>query len=386
MRLSFIQNGYFSLKNRQHLFLVVQNASRCIGTKGEDHSKNSGRNQKMTSTPTRVLQDPPWCSRKCIELAKITSCAAYCRSLNPVKRSNWPVFVSNLWIEVIVTCNLQHFCSNIFIAEKFGERPLSRHGERPTSSRSLDSPLQTAAQSPQERSLYDGGSNLQRRSSEELISSHGAFFVPRPPSRQKTGGRPKSAKGRVRPNSHVGRERKVSRESLSDVGDPVSCSPPLTPQLSFSKYKPLPSIGTGLVSKTNNCHSLSESQTRTRTQTDSNDTNYVSTLSKATASLSLHYFLPDEPTDAEPERLNLAIKLLDGTRHERWFRPTDSLGAVMAFAASVTKDELPPCLICTNEVPRRVFDNFSLSLSQARINSRTVVYLEDLVPLDNNSK
>ena len=102
--------------------------------------------------------------------------------------------------------------------------------------------------------------------------------------------------------------------------------------------------------------------------------------------LSLHYSLPDEPTDAEPERLNLAIKLLDGTRHERWFRPTDTLGAVIAFAASVTKDELPPCLICTNEVPRRVFDNFSLSLSQAGINSRTVVYLEDLVPLDNNGK
>ena len=191
-------------------------------------------------------------------------------TLNPVKSSNWPIFVSNLWIEV--SCNLQNFCSNIFIAEKFGGRPLSRHGERPTSSRSLDSHLQTAAQSPQQRSLYDGGSNVQRRSSEELISSHGAVFVPRPPSRQKTGGRPKSAKGRVRPNSHVGRERKASRESLSDVGDPVSCSPPLKSQLSFSKYKPLPSIGTGLVPKTENCHSLSESQTRTRTQTDSNDT------------------------------------------------------------------------------------------------------------------
>jgi len=118
MGLSFTQNGYFSLKNRQHLFLVVQNASRCISTKGEDHSKNSGRNQKMTPTPTRILQNPPWCSRKCIELAKTTFFAAYCHTLNLVKRSNWPVFVSNLWIEVIVTCNLQHFCSNIFIMQK----------------------------------------------------------------------------------------------------------------------------------------------------------------------------------------------------------------------------------------------------------------------------
>lgn len=109
MGLSFTQNGYFSLKNRQHLFLVVQNASRCIGTKGEDHSENSGRNQKMTPTPTRMLQDPPWCRRKCIELAKTTSFAAYCRTLNPVKRSNWPVFVSNLWIEVTSTFLFKYF-------------------------------------------------------------------------------------------------------------------------------------------------------------------------------------------------------------------------------------------------------------------------------------
>ena len=109
MGLSFTQNGYFSLKNRQHLFLVVQNASRCIGTKGEDHNKNSGRNLKMTPTPTRMLQDPPWCSRKCIELAKTTSFAAYCRTLNPVKRSNWPVFVSNLWIEVTSTFLFKYF-------------------------------------------------------------------------------------------------------------------------------------------------------------------------------------------------------------------------------------------------------------------------------------
>ena len=171
MELSFTQNGYFSLKNRQHLFLVVQNASRCFGTKGENHSKNSGGNQKMTPTPTLILQDPPWCSRKRIELVKTTYFTAYRRTLNLVKRSNWPVFVSNLWTEVIITCDLQYFCSNIFIAEKVGERPLSHHGERSTSSRSLDSPMQTAAQSTEQRSLLDGESNLQRRCSEELIET-----------------------------------------------------------------------------------------------------------------------------------------------------------------------------------------------------------------------
>ena len=60
MGLYFTQNGgYFSLKNRQHLLLVVQTASQCIGTKGENHSKNCGGNRKMTATPTRILQVPP---------------------------------------------------------------------------------------------------------------------------------------------------------------------------------------------------------------------------------------------------------------------------------------------------------------------------------------
>ena len=116
----------------------------------------------MTPTPTLILQDPPWCSRKRIELVKTTYFTAYRRTLNLVKRSNWPVFVSNLWTEVIITCDLQYFCSNIFIAEKVGERPLSHHGERSTSSRSLDSPMQTAVQSTEQRSLLDGESNLQR--------------------------------------------------------------------------------------------------------------------------------------------------------------------------------------------------------------------------------
>jgi len=71
----------------------------------------------MTPTPTRILQDPFWFSRKCTELAKITYFTAYYGTLNPVKRSNWPVFVSNLWIEVIITCDLQNFVQ-IFLLQK----------------------------------------------------------------------------------------------------------------------------------------------------------------------------------------------------------------------------------------------------------------------------
>lgn len=280
-----------------------------------------------------------------------------------------------------------------FSKGKFGERPLS-HGAGPSTSRSLNSPLppsektqtpqqiaQRAQQRPSshQRPSHDGGSLLRRQSSEELVSSHAASFVPRPPSRQKTEGRPKSAKGRMHPGSQVGRENIASRESLSGIGEQVFFPPPLKPQLSFSKYKPLPSISTRLVPGDNDYHSSSDSLLK-RTINDSDNADDVNSLSQKTAGLSLQYSLPDEPTDTETERIHLAIKLLDGSRHERWFRHTDTLGTVLAFASSISNDKLPPCQICTSEVPRRVFDNFSVSLSQAKINSRTVLYLEDVVP------
>ena len=168
MELSFTQNGYFSLKNRQHLFLVVQNASRCFGTKGENHSKNSGGNQKMTPTPTRILQDPPWCSRKCIELARITYFTAYRRTLNPVKRPNLACFCIKP-----VDWSHYHLWSSIFLFKYFYCRKVWWT--------SFDSPLQTAGQSTEQRSLLDGGSNLQRRcsESEELIETAFSWLLDR---------------------------------------------------------------------------------------------------------------------------------------------------------------------------------------------------------------
>lgn len=103
-------------------------------------------------------------------------------------------------------------------------------------------------------------------------------------------------------------------------------------------------------------------------------------LSQTTAGLSTQhtsFTLPSEPSKEEVARIHLAVKLLNGSRHERWFRNSDTLGAVMAFAASLSTGKLPPCQFCTNEVPRRVFDNITLSLSQAGIQSRTLLHLEE---------
>lgn len=272
-----------------------------------------------------------------------------------------------------------------FVPGKFGGRPLSRHSNRPSSSRSLDDEMtqrtHQIAQASQQRppsnkKQHQDRGIILRQSSEELVSPPGVSFVPRPPSRQKDS-RPKSAKGRVRPSSRSGRENVVSREGSTHTGDQAPFPPPLKLQSSFSKYKPLPSIGTGLVPAAENYRLSSNSLVKGSCY--NNDANEVNSLLQKTAGLSLQHTLPDEPADIEPGRVHLAIKLLDGSRHERWFRHTDTLGVVMAFAASLCNDQLPPCHFCTNEVPRRVFDDFSLSLSEAGINSRTVVYLEDIV-------
>ena len=221
-----------------------------------------------------------------------------------------------------------------------------------------------------QRPQKEGESLLQRQHSVELVSSYGAQFVPRPPSRQREEGRPVSAKGRVRP---VRREGIGSREGSPQVPSSLA----LKPQLSFSKYTPLPSIGTGLLSELENYH-VSQDSLLERTNISCNkDAGKLNHLLQRTADLSIQHTLSNEPSETEPGRIHLAVKLLDGSRHERWFRKTETLGAVMTFATSLCKDKLPPCQFCTNEVPRRTFDNLFLSLSQAGINTRTVLHLEE---------
>lgn len=267
---------------------------------------------------------------------------------------------------------------------KFGGRPQSRHGKRPPSGRSLDGPsppndtTQTSRHRPRsnQRPSQEGSHLLRRHTTENLISSNGqqfsvnnASFIPRPPSRHFADkeGHPKSAKGCV----HLtGRESMASRENLQCVRGQVPFPPPLKSQSSFSKYKPLPSIGTGVVVEPDGDHSSRHSHIKNKPDNHNEE---------KTAGLSLQYTLPDEPKDTEPQRIHLAIRLLDGSRHERWFRHTDTLGMVLAFAESVSKNKLPSCQFFTNEVPRRVFDKFTESLTQAGITSRTVLYLEDLV-------
>ncbi|CAH3155898.1 unnamed protein product [Pocillopora meandrina] len=276
-----------------------------------------------------------------------------------------------------------------FSEGKYGSRPQSRAGNRPPSSRSVDSPLPAytndKTQAAQHRTNiiqsqpHVRGSLLRRHTSEDISHGHEfslghASFVPRPPSRtssEKLECRPKSAKGRLRPRSGLKKESIASRENFQVVGEQASFPTPLRSQSSFSKYKPLPSIGSGQKVESDS----NKSQLVLEKTFDNRDD---SVLLQKTATLLLENSLPNEPDDSEPGRIHLAIKLLDGSRHERWFRNTETLGTVLAFAQSCSKDRLPLCQFFTNEVPRQVFNNFDVSLTQAGINSRTVLHLEDI--------
>ncbi|XP_070615054.1 UBX domain-containing protein 10 [Erythrolamprus reginae] len=84
--------------------------------------------------------------------------------------------------------------------------------------------------------------------------------------------------------------------------------------------------------------------------------------------LTLHL---EEPCD-EP-RLLLAIRSPSGERFERYFRPTDNLGTVVAVAEQKNAATYRRCSIRTVEVPRRTFSDLSRSLQDCAIHHKSVL-------------
>ncbi|XP_063173401.1 UBX domain-containing protein 10 [Candoia aspera] len=80
----------------------------------------------------------------------------------------------------------------------------------------------------------------------------------------------------------------------------------------------------------------------------------------------------DEPCEEEP-RLLLAIRSPLGERFERYFRPTDNLGTVVAAAEQKNAAAYRRCSIGTVEVPRRTFSDLSKSLQDCAICHKSVL-------------
>ena len=91
--------------------------------------------------------------------------------------------------------------------------------------------------------------------------------------------------------------------------------------------------------------------------------------------LAVKHDLPNEPGKEEKQVL-LAVKLPDGQRIQRCFRPDDSLHSVLHFAENSSLiDYSEYDLVCN--VPKIVFDDLSQRIQDAKLQDRTVLYLEE---------
>ena len=81
--------------------------------------------------------------------------------------------------------------------------------------------------------------------------------------------------------------------------------------------------------------------------------------------------LPPEPADNEP-RLRLAIRLPNGARKERHFRPDDALQSVVDFAAVEMSENLSGYTLRSAD---KKYSNMTETLSQCKISDRTLLLL-----------
>ncbi|KAL6067370.1 hypothetical protein STEG23_012463 [Scotinomys teguina] len=234
--------------------------------------------------------------------------------------------------------------------------------------------------------------------------------------------RPKSAKGRKRPNLH--RPQGTGDGSptvLSDSPPPCSSgspssqkagacapvSPPqgapdemseLLPQVlvgatsSLNKYPVLPSINRrsledGAVDtvsrKTSSlqlsnvqalyqeeaCGTVKSSQEDSRAQICALEKKFIIRAKRQSSSVGSSM---EEPSDQEP-RLLLAIRSPSGQRFVRYFRPSDNLQTVLAVAEQKNKATYEHCSIETMEVPRRRFSDLTKSLQECGILHKSVL-------------
>lgn len=80
----------------------------------------------------------------------------------------------------------------------------------------------------------------------------------------------------------------------------------------------------------------------------------------------------EEPSDEEP-RLLLAVRSPSGQRFVRYFRPSDDLQTVLEVAEQKNKATYQHCIVETMEVPRRRFSDLTKSLQECGILHKSVL-------------
>nr|XP_005988772.1 PREDICTED: UBX domain-containing protein 10 isoform X2 [Latimeria chalumnae]XP_014353875.1 PREDICTED: UBX domain-containing protein 10 isoform X2 [Latimeria chalumnae] len=80
-----------------------------------------------------------------------------------------------------------------------------------------------------------------------------------------------------------------------------------------------------------------------------------------------------EEPSEKEPRTLLAVRSPSGHRFEHFFRPTDTLQRVLTVAETKNNACYKNCIIETTEVPRRSFSNLSSSLEECRIHPKSVL-------------
>ncbi|MEE6482172.1 hypothetical protein FKM82_013170 [Ascaphus truei] len=220
--------------------------------------------------------------------------------------------------------------------------------------------------------------------------------------------RPKSAKGRTRTNpqtfsrnhpeayscrasppptrlSLAGRAPRIGQEDVPEIRQQLPSRPPSS---SLNRYKVLPSIGTAgggdraeeLVRETASMRLATEQYERPvkalyrgQTRTGEAAGNHRPSVGEDSQGLvNMH-----EPSDQEP-RLLLAIRSASGQRFERYFRPSDTLHAVLAAAEAKTGVSCNNCSVESMEVPRRRFPDLSRTLQECGIPNKSVLCIQQM--------
>ncbi|XP_056398044.1 UBX domain-containing protein 10 isoform X2 [Hyla sarda] len=218
--------------------------------------------------------------------------------------------------------------------------------------------------------------------------------------------RPKSAKGRSRstpqvsahnmeayacrasPTPRVSSARPPSapRIAQDDVPEGLHQLPYRPPSSSLNRYRVLPSIGAAggghdaedeLVHRTSTMRMAAE----VRDHRHHHKTLYREppqhrggeTVSMEDSAVKV----PEPPSEEEP-RLLLAIRSHSGQRFERYFRPSDTLYAILAAAEEKTGTSCKDCSVEAMEVPRRSFTDHSRTLQECGIPNKSVLCIQRL--------
>jgi len=92
--------------------------------------------------------------------------------------------------------------------------------------------------------------------------------------------------------------------------------------------------------------------------------------------------IPEEPLASDPHTVLLCVKVPSGCRIQRRFRLSDLLCHVMNSAiqhcAEEEEEEEGGWELSTSDVPRRVFEDLSLSLKEAGLSVKTLLHLTRL--------